>query len=187
MPRRLRNTSTPASPRNARSTRKRASRAAEKSKYFEPPTDDEKDSFENEEESSPGSASDTSETDFDEPARKKSKVTPKKAVSPKTAKKSQPKRKKKGEEEEEPWETFIPKEATPEAGNVEYRDDGIHPNTLQFLKGGIFSCGRVDECVDLVKNNDREWFWSHEVPIVSFLQINWGEKRYRAAEKDFKT
>ena len=146
MPRRLRTTST--SSRRAQLIPRRASRATGKSKYFEPPTDEEKDSsFEDADERSADSASVTSETDFDEPARKRAKATLKKALSPKTAKKSPPKRKKKGgEEEEQPWETFIPKEATPEAGDVQYRDEGIHPSTLQFLKGPTFSCGLVDGC-----------------------------------------
>jgi hypothetical protein len=135
--------SLPQAPEKPRSAPKRqprrASRANEKSKYFEPPTDDddEKDSLsfdDADKSSSEESAPVTSETDVAEPPRKRSRATPKKGVSPKNAKKSPTKGKTKGQEEE-PWETFIPKEATPEAGDVEYREDGIHPNTLQFLTG----------------------------------------------------
>src|SRR5277367_2150414 len=77
---------------------RRASKANEKSKYFEPPSDDDEQdsSFDDKdgEQSSSDSASVTSETDLDEPVRKKAKTTPRKAVSPKTAKKSTPKKKK---------------------------------------------------------------------------------------------
>ena len=37
--------------------------------------------------------------------------------------------------DEEPWETFVPKEDTPDAGDIPYRNNTIHPNTLQFLRG----------------------------------------------------
>jgi hypothetical protein len=135
MPRPAKPASNP-SPQTKRLPR-RASKANEKSKYFEPPSDDDEQdsSFDDKdgEQSSSDSASVTSETDLDEPVRKKAKTTPRKAVSPKAPKKGTPRKKK--EEEEEPWETFIPKEATPEAGDVDYQDDRIHPNTLKFLKG----------------------------------------------------
>ena len=135
MPRVARAPSNP-SPQTKRLPRA-ASKANEKSKYFEAPSDDEDEdsSFDDKdgEQSSSGSASVTSETDVEEAPRKKAKVTPRKAVSPKGAKKGTPRKKK--VEEEEPWETFIPKEATPEAGDVDYQEERIHPNTLKFLKG----------------------------------------------------
>jgi hypothetical protein len=134
MPRPAKTPSNP-SPQTKRLPR-RASKANEKSKYFEPPSDDDEEdsSFDDKggEQSSSDSASVTSETDLDEPVRKKAKTTPRKAVSPKGAKKGTPSKKK---EEEEPWETFIPNEATPEAGDVDYQDERIHPNTLKFLNG----------------------------------------------------
>jgi hypothetical protein len=37
--------------------------------------------------------------------------------------------------DEEPWETFIPKEPSPDAGDMEYQNSTIHPNTLHFLEG----------------------------------------------------
>jgi hypothetical protein len=136
MPRPAKTPSNP-SPQTKRLPR-RASKANEKSRYFEPPSDDDEEgsSFDDKdvEPSSSDSASVTSETDLDEVPRKKAKTTPRKTVSPKSATKGTP-RKKKEEDEEEPWETFIPKEATPEAGDVDYQDERIHPNTLKFLKG----------------------------------------------------
>ena len=41
------------------------------------------------------------------------------------------------EEDSSPDTVFIPKVPTPDAGNVEYVDDCLHPNTLDFLKGRL--------------------------------------------------
>ena len=81
-----------------------------------------------------------SETEEDEPPKKRSKATPTKGTKKTPPKKVRPKgRSSKGKDEksgsEEPWETFIPKEPTPDAGDVEYHDTMIHPNTMKFLKG----------------------------------------------------
>lgn len=134
------------------STRKRPSRAVrnKKSKYFDPPTDD----GEFDDNAGP------SEPEYDEqpkknPARKKpTKPTPQKG-----------KQKTEESEDEEPWETFVPKEDTPDAGDVEYKNDTIHPNTLQFLRGNC-RCGHA-VTIDLAQNNEREWFWAHEVRSYS--------------------
>jgi hypothetical protein len=96
------------------------------------------------------SESSLSDTEEDEPPRKKNKVTPKKQTprnTPKTTPKTTPKKStaksrlskggKEVSEDEEPWETFIAKEDTPEAGDIPYRDETIHPNTLHFLKGKL--------------------------------------------------
>jgi hypothetical protein len=77
------------------------------------------------------------ETEDEEPPKKKSKVTPKKSSS----KKPTPKKTiSKDESDEEPWETFVPKEGTPDAGDRPYTPNTIHPNTLQFLKGTTIHC-----------------------------------------------
>ena len=116
-------------------------RNKEKSKYFGPDTDERDSSFDDDElEPHMESESALSETDEDEPPRKKSKVTPKKATKKDTPKKHiakgrLSKRGREVSEDEGPWETFIPKEDTPEAGDVPYQDETIHPNTMQFLKG----------------------------------------------------
>ena len=39
--------------------------------------------------------------------------------------------------DDEPKQIFIPKEPSPDAGDVAYQDSRIHPNTLEFLKGLI--------------------------------------------------
>jgi len=39
------------------------------------------------------------------------------------------------ESDEEPWETFVPKEPSPDAGDMDYQNSTIHPNTLHFLTG----------------------------------------------------
>jgi hypothetical protein len=92
------------------------------------------------------SDSSLSDTEEDEPPKKKTKVTPKK-VTPRTTPKTTPKKStaksrlskggKEVSEDEEPWETFIAKEDTPEVGDIPYRDETIHPNTLHFLKGSL--------------------------------------------------
>jgi hypothetical protein len=137
--------SKPATPKKPQSTQQRPSRTRnnEKSKYFEPDSDEDDSPFEDAE-SDPTSESESplSETDEDEPPKKKSKITPKKATPKTTPKKTAPKSRlskggKEASEDEEPWETFIAKEDTPEVGDVPYRDETIHPNTLQFLKGNF--------------------------------------------------
>ena len=70
----------------------------------------------------------------DEPPKKKSKVSPKKATPQKSTQKSKSS-KEKEDSDEEPWETFVPKEDTPDSGNVSYENSTLHPNTLSFLKG----------------------------------------------------
>jgi hypothetical protein len=117
--------STPARPLRAR--------ASEKSKYFEPSSDDD-DSFDDDElQSSSESEVTPSETEEDEPPRKKSKVTPKKTVTPQKSAKGR--RGKEEESNEEPWETFIPNEDSPDSADVPYEGSRIHPNTLHFMKG----------------------------------------------------
>jgi len=115
----------------------------EKSKYFEPDTDEDDSSFEDDE-PDPTSESESpfSETDEDEPPKKRSRVTPQKAIPKTSPKKTAPKSRlskggKEVSEDEGPWESFIAKEDTPEAGDIPYREETIHPNTLQFLKGRI--------------------------------------------------
>jgi hypothetical protein len=157
-------------PKKQQSTTGRALRARsnKKSKYFEASTDEDDSSFDNEVIDSSGEESPLpSDTDADEPPKKKSKVTPKKAANTATPKNKNVARselskgKKEESEEEEPWETFIPKEDTPDSGDIPYEDSRIHPNTLQFLRGmSYISCINAS---DLAENNDREWFWSHEV------------------------
>jgi hypothetical protein len=162
-----------ATPKKNQSTPKRPLRARnnEKSKYFESVTEEEESEFDGEE-SSAESAESFSEVE-DEPPQKKVKTTPKstpkstpkKNTTPKSASKGKASKSKNRDvsedEDEEPWETFIPKEVTPDAGDVEYSDSSIHPNTLQFLRGITYMNGV--EKLDLAENNDREWFWSHEV------------------------
>ena len=123
-----------------RSVPKRSSRARrnEKSKHFETPSEDEDSSFDDAtvdptSESEPA----PSESEEDEPPKKKKKSTSKKGIVKTTPQKrtGKGKSKKEEDEDEEPWETFVPKEATPDAGDVEYQNNTIHPNTLQFLKG----------------------------------------------------
>ena len=178
VPLKTRTTSKRIPKRNQRPKRTPKKSNNEKSKYFQSTTDeddstfDEFDSSESDEEDSF-----TSESEDDEPPAKKAKVTPKKngkVVTPKKEiTKVTPKRKKEeSEEPEEPWETFVPKEDTPDAGDIPYDDSCIHPNTLLFLAGNFYLL--CDLIVELVENNDRDWFWSHE-------------KRYRLAENDWKT
>jgi hypothetical protein len=117
----------------------RAAKNSEKSKYFESATEEEESDFLDAE---PSEESDSSLTEEDEeeeePPKKKAKSTPKstpqKNATPKSVS-TTAKKKKNVSEDEDPWETFIPKEDTPEAGDVEYSDSTIHPNTLQFLRG----------------------------------------------------
>ena len=130
------------------STRKRPSRAVrnEKSRYFEPPTDDGE--FDD-------NAGPSEPEDEEQPKTKLIRKKPAKTTIRKG------KRKMEESEDEEPWETFVPKEDTPDAGDVEYNNDTIHPNTLQFLRGN--SRCRHAMTIDLAQNNEREWFWAHEV------------------------
>jgi hypothetical protein len=115
-------------------TRPLRARGNEKSKHFEPSSDEDGSSFDDDElEPTSESELTPSETEEDEPPRKKSKVTPKKTVTPQKSTKGR--RGKKEESIEELWETFIPKEDTPDAGDVPYENSRIHPNTLHFLKG----------------------------------------------------
>jgi hypothetical protein len=56
------------------------------------------------------------------------------------------------------WEMVIelPREKDP--GDVEYRDESVHPNTLEFLR-------------ELKRNNRREWLKFHDAPyrlVLSF-------------------
>ncbi|RDW80288.1 hypothetical protein BP6252_04926 [Coleophoma cylindrospora] len=67
--------------------------------------------------------------------------------------------KKKGEDGR--WQMVIDVPTAKDPGGIPYRDDRIHPNTMEFLK-------------DLKKNNQREWLKFHDAP-------------YRQAEKDFQT
>jgi hypothetical protein len=137
-------------PKRTQSARRRTQNANndDKSKYFDTDSDENDLSFDEDDlEDTDESESSFSETDEDEPPKKRVKVSPKKAT-PKTtpkAAKTAPKtgagksRLSKGgkevSEDEEPWETFIPKEDTPDAGDTKYQDESIHPNTLHFLKG----------------------------------------------------
>jgi len=156
-------------PQSSKSTPKRSprSRNTAKSKYFEPPTDDEDSSYDEgvDEVSSDSSVEDIESEE--EPPKKKPKTTPNKKVTPK---KSPPNkspgrgRSKKEDSDEEPWETFVPKEASPEVGDIDYEPSKIHPNTLQFLKGNHSFKRKL--ITDLVLNNDRDWFWSHEVCLL---------------------
>jgi hypothetical protein len=126
-----------------------ASRAArkvdKKSKHFEPASEEEESSYEETDEEPSSESEDDDYESEDEPPKKKSKSTPTKKVTPKkatpqeaTPKKGPSRRQSKKEDsDEEPWETFIPKEASPDAGDVEYADTKVHPNTLRFLKGRI--------------------------------------------------
>ena len=136
--------SKPATPKKPQSTQQRPSRTRnnKKSKYFEPDSDEDDSPFEDAEPDPTSESESLSETDEDEPPKKKSKITPQKASSKTTPKKTAPKSRlskggKEVSEDEEPWETFIAKEDTPEVGDVPYRDETIHPNTLQFLKGNF--------------------------------------------------
>ena len=138
------NNSTPKKTQRVLHTPKRSPRIPKnkRSKYFELPTDDDEvSSFDQKSEPS-DSDSLPAETEDDEPPKKKSKstpqviikATPKKTIATKVVSK---KRKSNEESDEEPWETFIPKEDTPDAGDILYTSTMIHPNTLHFLKGII--------------------------------------------------
>jgi hypothetical protein len=132
--------STTSTPQKSQSTPKSSLRARsnEKSKYFEPPTDEEESSFNDDELESTSVSSAIASESEDEPPKKKSKTTPTKKTANNTPKKGTVKsRLSKGKEEsdDEPWETFVPKEDTPDAGDIEYQNTSIHPNTLQFLRG----------------------------------------------------
>lgn len=117
------------------------SRKGETSKHFERSSDDRESSLtEDKAESTLESNSLSEESEEEEPPKKKSKVKakkgsakilPKKVVSRGRSSKRNPEE----SGEEEPWETFIPKEDTPDSGDVPYDDAKIHPNTLQFLNG----------------------------------------------------
>jgi hypothetical protein len=116
-------------------------RKAEASKYFAPESDDGGPSLSSKKEPTSDSDSLTQESE-EEPPMKKSKVTARKGsikTSPKQiiSKNRLSRGKKEASGEEEPWETFIPKEATPDSGDVPYDNAKIHPNTLEFLKGTI--------------------------------------------------
>jgi hypothetical protein len=106
----------------------------ERSKYFEPPTDDDEDSSFDEQPDLTESESLPTVTDDEEPPKKKSKPTPR--ATPKKAA-SKGRKSNGGKSDEEPWETFVPKEDTPDAGGISYNNTTIHPNTLHFLKGTI--------------------------------------------------
>jgi hypothetical protein len=170
----------PTPPQKTTPQKSRKSSHNQTSKYFEPATSEESSFSEVSSAHSPSPAStsplETSDDDNDvAPPRKKAKVTRKKQGSQKsTPKKVTPRKKGKKDEEhdeEEPWETFVPKEDTPEAGDVSYKNETIHPNTLQFLKGYSNSLYSI-LTVDLVENNDRDWFWSHEVdPFIKGLVL----------------
>lgn len=114
-------------------TRPLRARTSKKSKYFEPSSDDNDASYDDEVEPTSESEPTPTETEEDEPPRKKSKVTPKKTVTPQ--KRTKGRRGRKEESTEEPWETFIPNEDSPDSGDVPYENSRIHPNTLHFLKG----------------------------------------------------
>ncbi|KAL4898821.1 hypothetical protein BDV59DRAFT_10569 [Aspergillus ambiguus] len=58
-------------------------------------------------------------------------------------------------------EVFIKKPKARDPGNVAYKDQTLHPNTLLFLK-------------DLAKNNERAWLKAHDPD-------------YRASKKDWET
>jgi hypothetical protein len=128
-----------ATPGKVQTTPTRSSRARpnKKSKYFEPSSDDGDSSFDDDKlEPTPDSDSVVpSETEEDEPPKKKTKVTPKKPTPQKSTQKLKSSREKKEYSVEEPWETFIPKEDTPDSGDVAYENSTLHPNTLSFLKG----------------------------------------------------
>jgi len=160
-----------AAPRSKKPTPQKSRKSShnQRSKYFEPATSEES-SFSDvpSAANSPTSSSpvESSDDDDDAPPRKKSKVTPKKETPKKVTPKKTSQRKKvkeeeKNEEDEEPWETFVPRDDTPDAGDIPYKNETIHPNTLQFLEG--CSDHVYELTVDLAQNNDREWFWSHEV------------------------
>ena len=141
MPRPTRSTSQSAAsttPKKLDPPKSRKSSYNQKSKYFEHP--DSEDSSVSEISSVPTSpklSPTETDDDNDAPPRKKSKASAKKSTPRKvTPKKATPQKRPKQEDEtDELWETFVPKEATPEAGDIPYKNETIHPNTLQFLKG----------------------------------------------------
>ena len=115
----------------------------ERSKYFDSTTDEDDSTFD-ELDSSDSDEEDsfTSESEEDEPPAKKIKVAPKKSVNGSISKKAiakSPDGRKKKEQSEELWETFVPKEDTPDTGDIPYEDSCIHPNTLLFLAGSVLS------------------------------------------------
>lgn len=62
-------------------------------------------------------------------------------------------------------EVFIPKPKARDAGDIEYQDDRLHPNTKLFL-------------LDLAENNDREWmkgllFLSFPSPLYFVRKPTW--------------
>jgi hypothetical protein len=131
-------------PQTAKSTPKRSPRnsANKKSKYFESASEQEDSSFDEDDATADldsESEAPATETEEDEPPKKKSKTTPKKGVSKvppkKTVSRGRLSKKDEVESDEEPWETFVPKEDTPEVGDVPYKNHTIHPNTLKFLEG----------------------------------------------------
>jgi len=73
-------------------------------------------------------------TNDEEPPKAKSKPT-QHATTKKAASKGR--KSSGGEYDEELWKTFVPKEDTPDAGDISYNNTMIHPNTFHFLKGII--------------------------------------------------
>jgi hypothetical protein len=127
-------------PQTTKSTPKRSPRNAanKKSKYFESASEQEDSSFDDDNPLSSESEPTATDTDDDEPPKKKSKTTPKKGVNKVTKQTTARRRTSKAkdvESEEEPWETFVPKDSTPEVGDVPYKNHTIHPNTMKFLEG----------------------------------------------------
>jgi hypothetical protein len=56
-------------------------------------------------------------------------------------------------------EVFIKKPKARDPGDIPYRDDTLHPNTMLFLK-------------DLAKNNERQWLKGSMVCPVPFARHN---------------
>jgi hypothetical protein len=57
------------------------------------------------------------------------------------------------------WEMVIELPGVKDPGNVEYRDESIHTNTLEFLR-------------ELKRNNRREWLKFHDAPYRLVLPIS---------------
>ena len=83
-------------------------------------------------------------SESEEPPKKKTKRSLKNAslkITRKSAAKKGPLKTRlpKGGEDsdDELWESFIPRQKTPDIGDVEYQNSTIHHNTLQFLRGFI--------------------------------------------------
>ena len=80
-----------------------------------------------------------------------------------TSASKQPSKSRKKSRVSSPDVVFIPKEPTPDAGDIEYINDCLHPNTLRFLIGKetiVLYLSYNHE--DLKRHNDREWFWTNE-------------------------